>query len=60
MNEKQAYEQYDQIFNEEGSVVIGNQIFDRSRILRELDPISYKVGFNEWCDSEGIDTDDLK
>lgn len=31
-----------------------------SRILRETDPIAYRVGFADWADSEGIDTDDLE
>ena len=31
-----------------------------SRILRECDPIAYRVGFFDWADSEGIDTDDLE
>ena len=30
-----------------------------SRILRECDPIAYRVGFHDWADAEGIDTDDL-
>ena len=31
-----------------------------SRILREVDPIAYRVGFHDWLDGEGIDTDDLE
>ena len=33
--------------------------FAPSDILRELDPIAYKCGWLDWCDSEGIDTDEL-
>lgn len=39
-----------------------NQIMNLSaaRILREVDPIAYRVGFHDWADAEGIDTDDLE
>ncbi len=30
-----------------------------SRILRQCDPIAYRVGFHDWADGEGIDPDDL-
>lgn len=31
-----------------------------SRILREVDPIAYRVGFHDWLDGEGVDSDDLE
>lgn len=31
-----------------------------SDILRELDPTAYKCGWLDWCDAEGIDTDELE
>jgi len=31
-----------------------------SRILREIDPIAYRVGFHDWLDGEGIDIDSLE
>lgn len=34
--------------------------FAPSDILRELDPIAYKCGWIDWCDAEGIDTDELE
>lgn len=30
-----------------------------ARILLEVDPIAYRVGFFDWLDGEGIDSDDL-
>lgn len=60
MTEKEAYEQYESSLDCEGAISIGSLEFYPSKILRELDPIAYQVGFNEWCDSEGIDTDDLE
>lgn len=34
--------------------------FAPSDILRNLDPIAYKCGWIDWCDAEGVDTDDLE
>lgn len=53
---------YDDMLNEiYGSPLedmgIGSQASD---ILRELDPLAYKCGWHDWCDSEGIDTDELE
>ena len=31
-----------------------------SRILRECDPIAYRVGLLDWADAEGFDPDDLE
>lgn len=33
--------------------------YPASRILREIDPIAYRVGFHDWLDSDGIDSDIL-
>lgn len=34
--------------------------YDASRVLKAVDPIAYRVGFFDWADAEGIDTDDLE
>lgn len=34
--------------------------FDPADALNRLDPIAYKCGWIDWCDSEGIDTDELE
>lgn len=31
-----------------------------SELLKSADPIAYKCGWIDWCDAEGIDTDDLE
>lgn len=52
---------YDAMLDEfDGPVTVGGLTFDASRILRELDPIAYKCGWIDWCDAEGIDTDELE
>lgn len=53
-----AYEDYlDEVA---GPFEIGHLTFDASRVLRELDPIAYRVGFFDWADAEDIETDDLE
>lgn len=31
-----------------------------SDLLDSTDPIAYKCGWLDWCDTEGIDTDELE
>lgn len=31
-----------------------------SDLLKSTDPIGYRCGWIDWCDSEGIDTDELE
>lgn len=39
---------------------IAGLTYDTARALDQLDPIAYKCGWLDWCDSEGIDTDELE
>ena len=41
-------------------LTIAGYVYDTARALDQLDPIAYKCGWIDWCDSEGIDTDDLE
>lgn len=51
---------YDDMLNEcYGMVNVAGLEYDTARILDEVDPIAYKCGWIDWCDSEGIDTDEL-
>ena len=34
-------------------------LLDTADALNTLDPIAYKCGWIDWCDAEGIDTDEL-
>jgi len=57
----EAIAAYDEMLNEaNGSFEIGYLSFDASRVLRKVDPIAYRVGFFDWADAEGIETDDLE
>lgn len=55
----EAIEAYDEMLND----VYGYQVLDQWEacdVLRRMDPIAYRVGFHDWADAEGIDTDDLE
>lgn len=52
---------YDSMLNEcYPDLTIAGHMFDTSRALDQLDPIAYKCGWLDWCDAEGIDTDELE
>lgn len=53
----EAIAAYDEALDETHGEFMG---MSAARILRECDPIAYRVGFHDWADSEGIDTDDLE
>lgn len=56
---QEAYELYEQMLDEAGPVVVGGIEFSPSAILKEMDPIAYDVGFNDYMDSCDVDADDL-
>lgn len=56
----EAYERFDEYLSETCEPFrVGNLEYDPARVLREIDPIAYRVTFSEWADSEDIDTDAL-
>jgi hypothetical protein len=44
-------EMVDEIFDAEGPVRIGNLTFNRSDIVREMDPTAYREAMNDMADS---------
>ncbi len=44
-------EMVDEMLDMEGDVIIGNLTFSRSRIVKRLDPVAYRVICNEMIDS---------
>lgn len=56
---QQAENLWDDFLDIGGDVTIAGIEFQRSRILREVDPIAYRCGLNDFLDGEGIDSDDL-
>lgn len=58
VNETEALEQYDVMRDEiYGTFTVAGINFEASRILKEVDPIAYKVYFTDWCDEENIETE---
>ena len=56
---EEALELYEQMLDESGPVIVGGIEFSPSAILKEMDPIAYDVGFNDYMDGIGVDTDDF-
>lgn len=62
IGEESLMAMYDDMIDETtGEVVIGSLTYAASRVLREVDPIAYRVGFSEWLDGaivDGVVTED--
>lgn len=48
---------YDDALDEGGAVMVGGCEFFPSRILRELDPIAYRCGLNDYVDNLDLSDD---
>ena len=48
---------FDEVLDEGGAVVVGGCEFLPSRILRELDPVAYRCGLNDYVDSIDLSDD---
>jgi len=51
LSQSDASEMYDEILDQDGPVTVAGIQFDPSRILREMDPIAYDVGFSDFVSS---------
>lgn len=57
--EHKAIEQYEEMLDEcYGMFEVAGMRYFTSTILKEVDPFAYRCGFNDWCDSEDITTDE--
>ena len=53
LDERDLYERYDSFLDEcLGMVEIGGLEYNQSLALKNVDPIAYRCGFNDWLDSE--------
>lgn len=61
-NPEDFADQFDDLLDESGTVDAGGYSFYPSRILKELDPIAYSCGLNDYSDSvfDASETDDYK
>ena len=55
-------DQFDELLDESGTVEAGGYSFYPSRILKELDPVAYRCGLNDYADSvfDVEDSDEYK
>lgn len=57
----EALEAFEEMLNETvPHVTIAGIRFAPSDILRDLDPIVFRVEFYDWLDAEGVNIDDLE
>lgn len=52
------YDAYDEALDSEGPVTVCGIGFYPSRILKELDPVAYRCGYNDWVDSDQCDLEE--
>lgn len=51
----ELYEWYDEMLDQVYGDFMGS--YSASRVLKEVDPIAYRVGFHDWTDSQVQDGD---
>jgi hypothetical protein len=44
-------DEYDEMLDESGPVVVCGSAFNPSRIIKEMDPIAYRCGMNDYNDN---------
>ena len=55
VTEERAYEMYNEMLDEQGTIKIGNLEYNPSYILKKVDPVAYRVGFNDFLDAYEIE-----
>jgi len=55
VTEEKAYEMYDEMLDEQGTIKIGNLEYYPSYVLEKVDPIAYRVGFSDFLDAYEIE-----
>ena len=52
----EASMRYDEFLDEiYPPVKFGELTWDASRVIKELDPVAYECGLNDWADGEGLE-----
>jgi hypothetical protein len=51
ISEAEAVERYEDILDSEGPLTLAGMSYARSYVLREIDPVAYRCGFNDFVDS---------
>ena len=56
ITERELYAMYDDFLNDVyGEVEIMGMKYETSYAIKDLDPVAYKCGFNDWLDSQLTD-----
>ena len=53
-------EQYEEMLNEQGDICIGYLRYSPSHVLKEVDPVAYDCGLNDYIDSLDLEPEELK
>ena len=53
VTEDALWERYREALDELGDVTIGGLQYAQSVALERVDPIAFRVGFNDWTDADG-------
>lgn len=56
----ESVEAYDDYLDEFGRAEVAGYNWCASSVLAAMDPCAYKTEWIQWCDAQGIDTDDLE
>lgn len=57
ITENEAEEMFNQFLDEIYPEINIGVTFSPSRVLKELDPIAYQCGLNDWLDSENLEVE---
>ena len=52
VTDDELHEQYDEALDEEGAVTVAGMRFWPSGILKNMDEVAYRTGFNDWLDGQ--------
>jgi len=53
ITDRELHEIYDEMIDDiSGEIKIGNLSYSASDTLKAVDPIAYRVGFDDWLDAE--------
>lgn len=58
MKEYEALQQYDEYLDDVyPDITVAGLTWTTSYTIKNVDPIAYRTGFSDWCDSEGIEVE---
>jgi hypothetical protein len=56
LTDRDLHEMYDEMLNDVyGECEVAGMKYETAYVLKDLDPVAYRVGFNDWLDAELTD-----